>query len=79
MRNCPHCGKPIPAQAIKCRHCKEAVGEAEADAGFENQETYAPEGDHADPFVPQAGPGADHQDPFVPQGGGGDSGEDAFE
>jgi predicted Zn finger-like uncharacterized protein len=65
MRNCPHCGKPIPMQAIKCRHCREAVDQAAA--SFEDQEADAPVGDHADPFVPQAGPGADHQDPFAPK------------
>lgn len=94
-KNCPHCGKPIPFQAIKCRYCREPVEKAET-TGFEAQEAGAGEGegeghqdpfvpqggpgeDHQDPFVPQGGPGADHQDPFVPQGAGGYSGADAFD
>ncbi len=92
-RNCPHCGKPIPFQAVKCRYCREAV-DKEA-VGFEEQEAHADEGggehqdpfvsqggpgaEHQDPFVPQGGPGADYQDPFVPQAGGGYSGADAFD
>jgi predicted Zn finger-like uncharacterized protein len=74
MRNCPHCGKPIPVQAIKCRWCREQVAGAPAEsegAGFEGQEgAYAPEGEHQDPFAPQGEPGAEHQDPFAPPAAG---------
>lgn len=82
-KNCPHCGKPIPFQAIKCRYCRETVDIAAAGVGFEGQEANAGagegEGEHQDPFVPQDGPDSEHQDPFVPQGAGGYSGQDAFD
>jgi|GEM_PF-3359113 len=84
MKSCPHCGKPIPAQAVKCRWCREDVtGQApqESEGGFEEQGAYVPDSEHQDPFAPQGGeghdafgmpgsPGPEHQDPFAPQGGG---------
>jgi predicted Zn finger-like uncharacterized protein len=84
MKNCPHCGKPIPFQAIKCRYCREAVDKAAA--GFEGQDADAHEGEgegegegeHQDPFVPHSGPDADHQDPFVSQSGPDTDHQDPF-
>jgi predicted Zn finger-like uncharacterized protein len=79
VKTCPHCGKAIPAQAIKCRWCRQDVSQAQPaeSGGFEGQEEYGGPGEeHHDPFAPQAGAAEEHADAFAPQEGS--EGHDTF-